>query len=145
MTNEELSKWLCNKYNSCCPVYHEKYPKSIFMFYDENFLRQKKLSRVLDKDIVYPTEIKGICLFELDFKNGWFVCNHDEIWSFLAENSSSDKTSHVSMYADIQVFIDSCLKITKLTPERDLNLIQHKLKDDYDKLSLITHTKSWII
>jgi hypothetical protein len=131
MTKEELSKWLCNKYKSCYPVYHEKYPKSIFMFYDENFLRQKKLSRVLDEVISYPTDVKGICLFEFDFKNKWFVCNDYEIWSFIEKNYSTN-------YVDIREFIDLCLKNftkNKLIPERDLNIFQHKLQD-YDKLKI---------
>jgi hypothetical protein len=44
MVKEELSKWFWDKFNSCYPVVHEDYPKIIFMFYDENFLRQKKLA-----------------------------------------------------------------------------------------------------
>jgi hypothetical protein len=44
MSKEELIKWFWNKFKSCYPVYHEKYPDSIFIFYDEQFLRQKKLA-----------------------------------------------------------------------------------------------------
>jgi hypothetical protein len=86
MTKEELSKWFWNKYNSCYQVVHKDYPESIFIFYDEQFLRQKKLARVLNEEIKYPSEIKGICLFEQDYKNKWFNCNYKEIWSFFECN-----------------------------------------------------------
>jgi len=33
MTKEELSKWFWNKFNSCYPVIHENFTKSIFMYY----------------------------------------------------------------------------------------------------------------
>ena len=72
MTKEELSKWFLNKFNSCYPVIHKDYPEIIFMFYDEQFLRQKKLSRVLDEELIYPSTVKGKCLFKLDYENGYF-------------------------------------------------------------------------
>ena len=82
MTKEELSKWFWDKFNSCYPVKHEDYPESIFMFYDEQFFRQKKLARVLNEDLVYPSKVTGKCLFRLDYKNNFLWCNYDEIWSF---------------------------------------------------------------
>ena len=113
MTKEELSKWFWNKYNSCYPVVHEDYPESIFMIYDEQFIRQKKLARVLNEEISYPIEIKGTWLFEQDYKNGWFWCDQDEIWSFFENNYSAN-------YTDIQSFIKSLLeehnKLSVFTP-----------------------------
>jgi len=113
MSKEEISKWFWNKFNSCYPVVHEDYPESIFMIYDEQFLRQKKLARVLDKELSYPTEVKGICLFHQDYKNGWFECSYDEIWSFFKRNYSSN-------YTDIQTLIKNLLvehdKLQALTP-----------------------------
>ncbi len=56
MNKEELSKWFWNKFNSCYPVKHEDFTESIFMFYDEQFLRQRKLYRVLDEELIYPSK-----------------------------------------------------------------------------------------
>ena len=124
MKKKELSKWFWNKFNSCYPVKHEDFPESVFMFYDEQFLRQKKLSRVLNERIVYPSEAKGICLFELDYKYNYFRCNYDEIWSFLYDNYSTN-------YTDIQTFIRSLL-------------------EEHDKLSVLTtkwgfHSACWCV
>ena len=114
MIKEEISKWFWNKYNSCYPVIHKDYPKNIFMFYDEQFFRQKKLARVLGEELIYPSEIKGKCLFRQDYKNGWFDCKYDEIWSFFERNYSSN-------YTDIQTLIKSLLeehdKMQALTPD----------------------------
>ncbi|MCK9415977.1 hypothetical protein M0Q97_04885 [Candidatus Dojkabacteria bacterium] len=128
MTKEELSKWFLNKFNSCYPVIHKDYPEIIFMFYDEQFLRQKKLSRVLDEELIYPStvKVKGKCLFKLDYENGYFH-NCNEIWLFLKDNYLSSK------YHDIQDFIQSLLeehdiltcstwRITKPIMEDDIRL-----------------------
>ena len=118
MTKEKINKWFCNKFNSCYPVLHEDYPESIFMFYDEQFFRQKKLSRVLNEEISYPSEVKGICLFERDYKNGYFWCDHDNIWSFFEHNYSSN-------FSDVQLLIKSLLKehgkLNVLTPKGTSN------------------------
>ncbi|MCK9417667.1 hypothetical protein M0Q97_13575, partial [Candidatus Dojkabacteria bacterium] len=65
--DKKLKKWFFDKYNSCYPVIHEDYPNRIFMLYDEQFLRQKKLARILDEELVYPTDFKGKCLFQQDY------------------------------------------------------------------------------
>ena len=113
MTKEELSKWFLDKFNSCYQVVHKDYPGSIFMYYDEQFIRQKKLARVLNEEIVYPSKIVGTCLFELDYKNGWINCDHNEIWLFFRKNYSIN-------YNNIQTFIKNILenhaKSQTLTP-----------------------------
>jgi hypothetical protein len=131
---EELSKWFRNKFNSCYPVVHEKYPENIFMFYDEQFLRQKKLARVLNENIIYPKEVKGKCLFRQDYKNHNFWCDYDEIWSFFERNYSTN-------YTHIQTFIRSLLeeydKLIVLTPE-ELNYDVLKGLEEHDKLIVLT-------
>jgi hypothetical protein len=113
MKKNELSKWFWSKFNSCYPVKHDDYPDSIFMFYDENFLRQKKLARVLNEQIVYPNQVTGKCLFHLSYKNNNLWCNYDEIWSFFERNYSPN-------YTDIQSLIKNLLrehdKLQALTP-----------------------------
>ncbi|MCK9416677.1 hypothetical protein M0Q97_08480 [Candidatus Dojkabacteria bacterium] len=103
------------------------------MFYDEQFLRQKKLSRVLDEELIYPTEIKGKCLFELDYKNGDFWYDSDEIWSFLYNNYSHN-------YTHIQLLIQNLLKEQdKLSALTTPMLCHHWLGIGYqDKLSALT-------
>ena len=76
MNKEELKNWFWNKFNNCYPVMHKNYPKSIFMFYDPMFVRQKKLCRITGEELSYPTDVKGICLFEQDYKNGYLYMNY---------------------------------------------------------------------
>ncbi len=113
MTKEELSKWFWNKFNSCYPVVHEDYSDNIFMIYDEQFFRQKKLARVLNEDLVYPKEVKGKILFRQDYKNERFWCDDIEIWSFFERNYSSN-------YPIVQSLIKNLLgehdKLRSLTP-----------------------------
>ena len=134
MTKEELSKWFWNKYNSCYPVVHEKYPENIFMIYDEQFLRQKKLTRVLNEDLIYPTEVKGRCLFRQDYKNHNFWCDYNEIWSFFERNYSTN-------YTHIQTFIRSLLeehdKLIVLTPHNCIWFFLLQL-EEHDKLIVLT-------
>ncbi len=104
MKKEELKKWFWNKFNSCYKVNHSDYPKSIFYFYDEQFLRQKKLARIIgNQELEYPSEVKGICLFEQDLKNERLWCKYDEIWSFFETNFSPN-------YGDIRSFIKELLE-----------------------------------
>ncbi len=132
MNKEEISKWFWNKYNSCYPVVHEDYPESIFMFYDEQFLRQKKLSRVLDENIVYPKKVKGKILFRQDYKNYFFGCDNKEIWSFFERNYSSN-------YTDVQTFITNLLeehdKLSVLSPFY-LQQPNTSQLEEHDKLSV---------
>jgi hypothetical protein len=118
MTEKELSKWFWDKFNSCYPVLNNG---TIYMIYDKNFLRQMKLSRVLGTTLEYPSKVEGICLFQQDFKNQWFRCDYDEIWSFLEKNYNSK-------YVHIQKFICDLLyehdklklsnsRLSSLTPE----------------------------
>ena len=134
MTKKELSKWFWNKYNSCYPVIHEDYSDNIFMIYDENFLRKKKLARVLNEDLVYPKEVKGKILFRQDYKNDRFWCDDIEIWSFFKRNYSSN-------YTDIQTLIKNLLvehdKLQALTPIPYM-VNKAELLVEHDKLQALT-------
>ena len=46
MNETELKKWFLNKYNSCYPVVHSKTKNMTFLFYDEKFVRNIKLSSI---------------------------------------------------------------------------------------------------
>ena len=113
MTEEQLKIWFWDKFNSCYSVKHDNVPHSIYMYYDINFIRAKKLANILNKDVEYPTEIKGVCLFEQDFKNEWLCCDYDKIWTFFKNNYSSN-------YQEIRKLIKGWLeehhKLKVLTP-----------------------------
>jgi len=126
---EELKKWFWDKFNSCYYVKHSDYPESIFMFYDKNFARQKKLARVLDQEIIYPTKVEGICLFEQEYKYGQLWCGYDEIWSFFELNFSYN-------YTDIQLFIN-----TLLVEHTKLGVLTQFLPASQYHLKLVEHTK----
>ncbi len=103
MNKEELKNWFWNKVNNCYKVEHVDYPNIIYYFYDEQFIRQKKLNRIVGEEIIYPTEVVGKCLFEHDIKNGYLCCDYDEIWTFLETNFSPN-------YTEIQSFIKKIIK-----------------------------------
>jgi hypothetical protein len=132
MNKEELSKWFWCKFNSCYPVLNNE---DIYMIYDKNFLRQMKLSRVLDTPLNYPEKVEGICLFQMDFKKQWFRCDYYEIWSFFCDNYSRDNT-------DIKLFIKSLLceydKLSTLTPLSNIVLSYVR-----EQLNLSTITPEW--
>jgi len=108
MTEEELKNWFFDKFNSCYYVKHKDYPESIYMYYDKNFVRQKKLARVLDNDIIYPTKVDGICLFELDYKYEYFWCDYTYVWLFFEKKN-------VYNYVEIRNLITCWLeKVSKL-------------------------------
>jgi len=138
MNKEELKNWFWNKFNSCYYVKHKDYPESIFMFYYKNFARQKKLARVLDKDLIYPSKVEGDCLFELDYKNNWFICDYNEIWTVLQENK-------IGFHDDIQLFIKTLLvEYTKIMELNPIPLeLQVLLLGDHLKLDVLSPTNTY--
>ena len=131
MTNEELKKWFWDKFNSCYYVKHSDYPESLFMYYDKNFARQKKLARVLDQDLIYPSKIEGICLFEQDYKIEWLVCNYKEIWSFFENNSTYN---YIKIRDLIKGWLEEAQKLTVLSPTPE----EHKLLQQLEEAQKLT-------
>ena len=74
MKREELKIWFWNLYNSCYPILKDN---MIYMVYDINFIRAKKLANILNKDVEYPTEIKGEILFQID---QFYFSISEKIW-----------------------------------------------------------------
>jgi hypothetical protein len=74
------------KFDSCYVVYNQKIPKRFYLFYDEKFIRQKKLSRVLLQEVQYPTEIVGKCLFRLDLNHNYLDIVHKIYEPFFIHN-----------------------------------------------------------
>jgi hypothetical protein len=107
MTNEELKDWFLDKYNSCYPTTHIYFPNYIFMIYDINYIRKKKLANILDKEVEYPTEVKGDCLFSLDFQYNIFNIDYDKIWSFIESNCTVDVINfmgEITKYCELNKF-----------------------------------------
>lgn len=123
MEKEELKVWFLDKCISCYPVIHEDYPESVFWYYDDKICRKMKLCKLVGKEYIQTkTAVTGICLFEQDFKNGWFLCDYNIIWSFFYSNYSVK-------YLDVQSFIKSLLKGSNILPVSDVSVNQNKLKD----------------
>ena len=131
MNKKELKKWFWNKFNGCYKVKHSDYPEGTYYFYDEQFIRQKKLSRIVGQELEYPSKVVGICLFDLDKKNERFWCDYDEIWSFFQINFSYN-------YYEIQSFIKELLeehdKLSTSSPEPYTTSAKPSL-EEHDKLS----------
>ena len=87
MEKEDLKKWFWNKFNSCYLLEDEQNNGNYFMCYDENFLRQKKFSRILNEEIIIQQQKSADKkVFYQDWKNGYLNCDYDNIWSFFEEN-----------------------------------------------------------
>ena len=121
MNKEELKNWFWNKFNNCYPVIHKDYSKSIFMFYDPMWVRQKKLCRITSEELSYPTDVKGICLFEQDYKNGYLYMNYDEINTFLYNNYSNKWLEIKDL---IKGWLEDTDKLSVFTPTHRSYIIQ---------------------
>ena len=134
MAKEELKKWFWNKFNNCYYVAHDDYPKSLFMYYDEIFIRYMKLCKLSKKELIMPNKPRGICLFEQDYKDGYLYLNYDEITEFFYKNYSS-------YWSDIKELIIGWLKETEktniLTPGRPSPLYYTLLKET-EKINILT-------
>ena len=118
-SKEELYKWFWKKFDSCYLVEHEDHKGDYHMYYDEQFLRQKKLVRILDGDeeIVYPSKPCGKVLFYQDWKNKYLWCDSTEIWTHFQVNYSPN-------YNDVRELITWMLeehdKLSVLTPRHTM-------------------------
>ena len=88
MTEQELKIWFLDKINSCYCVKQNDFDDIYFMIYDINFIRAKKLANILNKNIEYPTEVKGVCLFRQDFDSESLLCDYNRVWMFFLSNFS---------------------------------------------------------
>ena len=103
MSEEELKKWFCDKFNNCYPTKHSKYLDSVYWIYDEQYIRRLKLCKINNQEITAPDKIKGVCLFEQTKKFEYLWCDYDYIWSFFEKNYIND-------YDKIQLFITNIIK-----------------------------------
>ena len=134
MRKEELKDWFWDKFNSCYSVKHDDYPHSVFMIYDLNYIRAKKLSNILNKDVEYPTMIKGVCLFEQDLKNEWLYCDYEKIWTFFKNNYSGSSQEISDL---IKGWMEEHNKLKVLTPNQ-LGIVQFVVMEEHNKLKVLT-------
>lgn len=85
MINKEAIDWFNEHFDCCYHVKCEKYPNSIFMFYDKNYVRQLKIAK-LDGISVEKNIITGECLFEQDWENDILWCA-EKIRNYLYDNN----------------------------------------------------------
>ena len=132
-SREEILKWFLNKFDSCYLVEHSDNKGDYFMYYDEQFLRQKKLARILDDEIVYPTKPSGKVLFYQDWKNERLWCDYNEIYSYL-ETNYSDNSDEIR---DLIIFmLEEHDKLSVLIPLANY-LDQVQWLEEHDKLSVV--------
>jgi hypothetical protein len=73
MNLEEIKQLLFDKCGCCYPFSLDGL--NIRYYYDVNYIRAKKLGNILGKEVEYPTELKGYCLFEVCEKDGYYYRN----------------------------------------------------------------------
>jgi len=103
MYKKDLYDWFWNKYNSCYQVKVELYPDSVFLVYDEKYIRKLKLFKLNNtEELISINNVEGTFLFNQDnkFRILWLS---EELWKFFEKNYSYD-------YYDIQKLIKKLLK-----------------------------------
>jgi len=93
MYKKDLYDWFWNKYNSCYQVKVELYPDSVFLVYDEKYIRKLKLFKLNNTEE----------LISINNVEGTFLWLSEELWKFFEKNYSYD-------YYDIQKLIKKLLK-----------------------------------
>ena len=111
MTKEELKIWFLDKYNSCYPINQSE--DIVNMIYDIDYIRAKKLANILNKEVEYPTEVKGIYLFEIHLELGYFIYNIDEIFTYLKHNYIVD---YLEINTLISYFLEDNNNLKTITP-----------------------------
>ena len=117
MKKEELKEWFWYRFNSCYRIEHHKIKGNYLFYYNKAYNRKKKIQSLLGNEIeeIYPTEklSDSKILFYLDYKNGWFNCDYEEIWSFFEENYSSNDLEIRDL---IKGLLEEYTKLRSLTP-----------------------------
>jgi hypothetical protein len=141
MSEEQLKSWFWNIFLSCYPVKHDEMPDIVYMIYDKNLLRKKVINTILGKDIQYPKEIKGDCLFELNYKRNILWCDINKVFEFLRRNTSDPYNSYdyrdhvskwISEYVDLNIFTTMFISLSnrdKLFDSEKLKMLKPMFKD----------------
>ena len=107
MTNQELTCWLKNKFNSCYQIVNDD--GDIEFYYNEQYLRLLKLSRIKREAVNKPKSkyhSQDINLFKLDMKNEYFFYDLDNIYIFLKDNIE-DKDIDISKFIGDVLLMDT--------------------------------------
>ena len=124
MTVKELYKWFWIMYNSCYLIEDKDYSNNFYMYYDEQFLRQQKMSHILDEDIKLPIIPIGKKLFYQNYKNNWLDID-DSIWIVFEDNYSKD-------YQEVKKLIDIWLKEHKIILKAEKYILEKNQNNPND-------------
>jgi len=116
MQKDELVKWFYEKLFSCYPVKHIDYPNSTYWVYDEEFIRKIKISKLNNKSIKFPRNIKGNILFEINNNDNYLYCDYSKIWSYISDNYTNTNNDIFNDYTVVEYVIkevlNDCLKMS---------------------------------
>ena len=110
MTKEEIKTLLYDKLNSCYIAKNDYYPNTIFFYYDINFIRSKKLANILNKDVEYPKEVKGLLIIEINIEKEIYLCHDDNIFEELNKHYSNNWDPFMLISKWIKEFYINCSK-----------------------------------
>ena len=68
----EAKKYFLEKLGGCYQVRHKDFPYSIFWYYKKDIIRQKKLNRVINGDIVVDCNFGGELIFDMNTRDNLF-------------------------------------------------------------------------
>ena len=110
LSKEELTQWFWNKFNSCYLIKDPNIKGNFHLYYNKGYARKKRINVLLGNklDIKIPSVCQGTWFFELDYRNGYLVCD-DEIWSFF-ENNYSSYSNHVHGYSVVYNHVRELIK-----------------------------------
>ena len=105
MTKQDAIEWINYKFNSCYPVVHSEYPNRLFMLYDEQITRKIKLSKISGRELKV-SNVRGKCLFDLNYDTNFFYYDYETIWLFLHDNYSPYNNDIYSIMKDWLLYFD---------------------------------------
>lgn len=129
---DDIKTWFIEKINSCYTVKTIELNDSILLYYDENFIRNKKISNIVGVNYKYPTKPRGECLFEINFKKKYFYYSYS-IRDYLFEHCIDE--IHDNDYIIKNILIES-------EKFKDLEIIESL---DFSFLSLLTNRDNFYI
>lgn len=80
--NDSINRNHFNTYfDNCYRARSKKNPNIIYMLYDINYIRMLKFAKLEGKEII-KNNISGVCLFILNYDNGYILCDYNKIWLY---------------------------------------------------------------
>ena len=126
MTEIELKYWFFNKLSNCYIIFYDNYPDNILYYYDENFIRKVKMSKLIGIEVEQPKKFSGICLFDQSLYSKKLYCDYDNIWTVF-------KKEYIEYsYLNIVNLIESWLKDDSILNEYEEKFHNINIKNRKD-------------